>query len=71
MVGFPGRAGDNTVLARSPLMDAIREEPDKWLGTGGVILGDCGASDGDQVFVNPYHIGRSETPGPLIEAKPP
>jgi hypothetical protein len=54
-VGFPGRAGDNSVLARSRLMDQIREDPDTWLGPGGVILGDCGASDGDEIFLNPYH----------------
>ena len=53
--GFSGRAGDNTVLARSRLMDAIREDPETWLGPGGVILGDCGASDGNGVFLNPYH----------------
>ena len=41
-VGYPGRAGDNTVLSRSPLMASIASEPDKWLGKGGVILGDSG-----------------------------
>ena len=54
-VGYPGRAGDNTVLSRSPLMASIASEPDKWLGKGGVILGDSGASDHDKVFLNPYH----------------
>lgn len=54
-VGWPGRAGDNTVLKHSWLMTAIGEDPDLWLGKGGVILGDSGASDGDQYFLNPYH----------------
>mmetsp|Transcript_21038 Transcript_21038/g.48204 ORF Transcript_21038/g.48204 Transcript_21038/m.48204 type:complete len:370 (-) Transcript_21038:247-1356(-) len=54
-VGYPGRAGDNTVLRSNWLMEAIAHDKDKWLGPGGVILGDCGASDGDQFFLNPYH----------------
>jgi hypothetical protein len=54
-VGFPGRAGDNTVLGSNPLLEAIKADPDKWLGPHGVILGDCGASDSDGVFLNPYH----------------
>ena len=54
-VGYPGRAGDNTVLARNRWMEKVTNEPDTWLGKGGVILGDSGASDGDRVFLNPYH----------------
>ena len=54
-VGYPGRAGDNTVLTRNPLLAKISADPDKWLGKGGVILGDSGASDSDRVFLNPYH----------------
>lgn len=54
-VGYPGRAGDNTVLARSLFMRAVEKDPDLWLGVGGVVLGDSGASDGDRVFLNPYH----------------
>jgi hypothetical protein len=54
-VGYPGRAGDNTVLARNAFMRALETDPDKWLGVGGVVLGDSGASDGDRVFLNPYH----------------
>jgi len=54
-VGYPGRAGDNTVLARWKLMDDIVMDKDAWLGKGGVVLGDSGASDGDEVFLNPYH----------------
>jgi hypothetical protein len=54
-VGYPGRAGDNTVLAHNWLMKAIAMDADKWLGPGGVILGDSGASDGDAYFLNPYH----------------
>ena len=54
-VGYPGRAGDNTVLVRSPLMASIASDPDKWLGKGGIILGDSGASDHNHVFLNPYH----------------
>jgi hypothetical protein len=59
-VGYPGRAGDNTVLARSWLMEALKADPDKWLGEGGVVLGDSGASDGDEVFMNPYHAPTDE-----------
>jgi hypothetical protein len=54
-VGYPGRAGDNTVLVHNWLMKAIAADADKWLGPGGVILGDSGASDGDAYFLNPYH----------------
>ena len=36
-------------------MQDLVAEPDKWLGEGGVVLGDSGASDGDKVFLNPYH----------------
>ena len=54
-VGYPGRAGDNTVLSRNWLMAKISADKDKWLGPGGVVLGDSGASDGDEFFLNPYH----------------
>ena len=54
-VGFPGRAGDNTVLRTNPLMRAIHANPDTWLGSGGVVLGDSGASDSNGVFLCPYH----------------
>ena len=54
-VGYPGRAGDNTVLQRMKFMDDVRKDPDSWLGPGGVVLGDSGASDGDNIFLNPYH----------------
>ena len=54
-VGYPGRAGDNTVLQHNWLMRAITGDPDRWLGPGGVILGDSGASDGDRFFLNPFH----------------
>ena len=54
-VGYPGRAGDNTVLKQNWLMREIGQDPDRWLGPGGVILGDSGASDGDMYFLNPYH----------------
>ena len=53
-VGYPGRAGDNTILARWKLMEDISRDRTMWLGPGGVVLGDSGASDGDQVFLNPY-----------------
>jgi hypothetical protein len=53
-VGFPGQAGDNTVLRHSWLMGQIKADPTAWLGQNGVILGDGGASDGDGVFMNPY-----------------
>ena len=54
-VGYPGRAGDNTVLAHNWLMCEIAKDPERWLGPNGVILGDSGASDGDAYFLNPYH----------------
>ena len=53
--GYPGRAGDNTVLARMKLMGDLASDPDTWLGPGGVVLGDSGASDGDAMFLNPYN----------------
>ena len=53
-VGYPGRAGDNTVLPYSHLMREILNDPDLWLGPNGVILGDSGASDGDSRFMNPF-----------------
>ena len=31
-VGYPGRAGDNTVLTHNWLMKAIAANPDEWLG---------------------------------------
>ena len=37
-VGYPGRAGDNTVLAHNWFMRNVHADPDTWLGTGGVIL---------------------------------
>ena len=60
-VGYPGRAGDNTVLAQNLTMKAIREEPDKWLGKNGLILGDSGASDGDTLFLNPFFNAAEES----------
>ena len=54
-VGYPGRAGDNTVLRHFSTMSAFTKEPEKWLGKGGLTLGDSGASDGDKFFLNPYH----------------
>ena len=54
-VGYPGKAGDNTVLRNNWFMLEISKDHDKWLGTDGVILGDSGASDADGVFLNPYH----------------
>ena len=54
-VGFPGRAGDNTILNRWTYMERLTADPDAMLGPGGVVLGDSGASDGDTVFLNPYY----------------
>ena len=61
-VGYPGRAGDNTVLARWELMAAMRNDPELWLGPGGVVLGDSGASDNDTLFLNPYHNPGAHEP---------
>lgn len=54
-VGAAGRAGDNTVLRHNWLLKAMVADPDKWLGPNGIVLGDCGASDADNFFLNPYH----------------
>ena len=54
-VGYPGRAGDNTVLKDNWLMAAIRAEPEKWLGSNGFVISDTGASDADSFLMNPYH----------------
>ena len=53
-VGYPGRAGDNTVLRSCYLLSQILEDPEAWLGPDGVILGDGGASDADGFFMNPH-----------------
>ena len=58
-VGYPGKAGDNTVLKHYWLMKEIKADPDKWLGKNGVVLGDSGASDADGFFLNPYHSPTS------------
>ena len=55
-LGYPGRAGDNTVLENSWLMRQIRADREAWLGPDGVILGDCGASDGGGLLMNPYRM---------------
>eukprot|EP00966_Prymnesium_polylepis_P322513 7378771-Prymnesium_polylepis.1 len=34
-VGYPGRAGDNTVLKHNWLMREIAQDADRWLGPGG------------------------------------
>lgn len=52
-VGQPGRAGDNTVLADSWLMEQISADPVAWLGVDGVIAADGGASDGGAHMLNP------------------
>jgi hypothetical protein len=52
--GYPGRAGDNTVLRTAWLMKQILADPEAWLGPDGVVLGDSGASDADGIFMNPY-----------------
>lgn len=57
-VGFPGRAGDNTVLRHHWLMRELSADTNKWLGENGIILGDSGASDGDNFFLNPYQAPR-------------
>ena len=53
-VGFPGKAGDNTVLRSSWLMKQITAHRREYLGEDGVVLGDSGASDADGLFMNPY-----------------
>jgi len=52
-VGAPGRAGDNTVLRQSWLMEQIRQDPEAWLGPDGCVAADGGASDGGDFLLNP------------------
>ena len=40
-VGFPGRAGDNTVLSRYRLMDDMRADPATWLGRDKIEIQSC------------------------------
>lgn len=40
-------------------MQSLQMEADKYLGKGGVILGDSGVGDGGNVFLNPYHAPTS------------
>ena len=53
-VGAPGRSGDNTVLENSWLLSMITQNRDAWLGPGGMIAADGGASDKGQLLLNPY-----------------
>ena len=53
-VGAAGRSGDNTVLTNSHLYQNIAANRAAYLGPGGVILGDGGISDADQIFLCPY-----------------
>jgi hypothetical protein len=70
-VGFPGRAADNTVLARSDMMEAIKQDPDKWLGQGGCIA--AAASGGEKHDVGtpfPPHRTSEITLRAIVDAKP-
>ena len=58
-VGAPGRAGDNSVLRTSQILEMLSAGRDVWLGPGGVIAADGGATDADDIFLNPYHNPRS------------
>ena len=53
-VGWSGRNGDTTVLKYSSFMEAVRADPVRWLGPGGVIVADGGCHDHDGLFMNPY-----------------
>ena len=57
-VGAAGRAGDNTILKDSFLLRRIQLSPDEWLGPGGVIAADGGASDGGKILLNPIQDAR-------------
>ena len=59
-VGEVGRAGDNGVLAKCWLMDQIKANPDAWLGVGGMIAADGGASDGGNLLLNPIPNATEE-----------
>jgi hypothetical protein len=52
-VGAAGRAGDNAVLKQSWLMDEIARNREAWLGKGGLVAADGGASDGGDLLLNP------------------
>ena len=53
-VGWSGRNGDTTVLKYSKFMEAVREDPVRWLGARGCIVADGGCHDHDGLFMNPY-----------------
>ena len=57
-VGAAGRAGDNSVLAQSWLLEQIKADPEAWLGKDGVIAADGGASDGGELLLNPILSAR-------------
>ena len=57
-VGAAGRAGDNGVLASSWLLREIKAHPEAWLGPGGMVAADGGASDGGNFLLNPIPDAR-------------
>jgi hypothetical protein len=58
IVGYPGRAGDNTVLRNSSFLRKVSEDRERWLGLDNVVSGDGGASDGDVTIMNPISDAR-------------
>ena len=54
VVGYPGKAGDNTVLRHCWMLKQIAADREAWLGPNGVILGDSGAGDSNDIIMNPY-----------------
>ena len=57
-VGSTGRAGNNTVLRAWEFVDRLQANRELWLGEGGLVAADGGASDSADsrsVFLNPYY----------------
>jgi hypothetical protein len=59
-VGSPGCSGDNSVLKECKFMQAIKSDPEAWLGKDGVIAADGGASDHGELLLNPYFDAKDD-----------
>ena len=57
-VGAAGRAGDNGVLSNSWLLGQLKQNRAAWLGAGGMVAADGGASDGGDLLLNPIPDAR-------------
>jgi len=59
-VGYPGKAGDSSVLRDSRFLAKVSCDKAAWLGDDGVIAADSGASDRGQLLLNPIPNPKSE-----------